>query len=580
MNDLPRGVVSSRFVGLMIGLALLGGFVVVNLNSGPRTLTPKANNVPKPIVEDDKLQQARDALRKEPDTSACRDAIKVLNTYLARPSGPAQVEMDPFSRTKFLSMLHGDSLELAEMSKPEFTPLDSHYLEACFFLRDVGRGLGLDTPKLLPRERAQLASAWVCRQVWLNERAGPSAPPLFVLRRGFGTLRERGFVLLELLRQFQLDVLLIGPPDGNGVKPFAVGVLLGEQLQLFDLKTGQAIVPAWTDLRSTPAARDQWAGAPPAADLAASEGCWGVPINALSVRMQFLQAQLKDTNPVHLHFDALAVENRFIKAEKLKGLPIRAWYAEGDSPTRLLANFLPPSEGGEDRSPAEQSRLAQYRTDLIPWSALPAEAASLPPGTEPGVLLRGLFMKPFIDFTEESTSPRNLVLRGQYGAASTRLTGLADQIRAVEIRAEKEPELLKSCLEWIAELRQTYGAFLQVSRQGNEDATRQARARFDQALNRGERGIFWMHLSTAAPLRAESQYLLALCKLEQAERRTLEAARAETDATAKDEARSTATSAAALWGTYLAKFGTLAHQPAPRTEHAKRLLERARELAK
>src|SRR5438105_3990466 len=79
-----------------------------------------------------------------------------------------------------------------------------------FLLRDAVRGLNLD--ELAPLERAQNGFAWVVRQVRLQSGEGPSVPPLPVLRRGWGTARERDFVFLALLDQLGIDGCMIALP--------------------------------------------------------------------------------------------------------------------------------------------------------------------------------------------------------------------------------------------------------------------------------------------------------------------------------------------------------------------------------
>ena len=88
-------------------------------------------------------------------------------------------------------------------------------------------------PGLSPEQQADLAFAWVCRQVYLNpwlinpgDRILAAAlPPAYVLRRGSGSALERMYVFLALLQQMGLDGCLIGPPQtgrSRGISPVSL----------------------------------------------------------------------------------------------------------------------------------------------------------------------------------------------------------------------------------------------------------------------------------------------------------------------------------------------------------------------
>src|SRR5207253_3186519 len=103
--------------------------------------------------------------------------------------------------------------ELAEAGSATFTVLDAPYLDQCFLFGDAARALEVDRAD--PLGRATAAFAWTLRQVGLRQSQGPAAPPAFVLRRGYGSARERGLVFLALLQQFGIHGCQVVVPDGG-----------------------------------------------------------------------------------------------------------------------------------------------------------------------------------------------------------------------------------------------------------------------------------------------------------------------------------------------------------------------------
>src|SRR5437016_1012748 len=88
------------------------------------------------------VESVRDTLRKSSDVAACRRLVEQLNVYLGRTGLTKKPEALTPAERSFLEKefaLHPE--EVAEVGRPEFTPLDAHYLTETLLFRDIARAL-------------------------------------------------------------------------------------------------------------------------------------------------------------------------------------------------------------------------------------------------------------------------------------------------------------------------------------------------------------------------------------------------------------------------------------------------------
>ena len=223
-------------------------FFVFSAPSPPRT-----NKQTSTKLADNPLESARQTLSRETDFESCRSALAQVNAHLAKKETrqPAQLTADEEASLRARCGL--DDAELAEISGGTYTSLDGHYLELCFLLRDAAAALDVELfgnddgkRRLPPLRRAEAAFGWTVRQIRLEKSDGPPLPPLYSLRRGWGTPLERALVFLELLHHVgtaneRLTGCLVYCPDKAGdMRLWACGVLVNDKpnLYLFDPRLG------------------------------------------------------------------------------------------------------------------------------------------------------------------------------------------------------------------------------------------------------------------------------------------------------------------------------------------------------
>src|SRR5262245_29627974 len=314
---------------------------------------PAATRATARAEQEDALGLIRDTVRKDHKVDTFKTAVAQLNSYLARPTESKPAATSDAERALFTKELGLSEEELKEVVRTDFSLLDAHYLDECFLLHDAIGGLKLDWSQKSDEaqlERARLGFAWAMRQVWLREKTGRQLRPSFVLRLGFGSAAERGNVALAVFRALGLDAGLIGSArEPSALRPWAVGVRVGDEVHLFDPRGGEPIVgvkgKGIATLRQLRGRADSVQSLPTGnADAKAGESrVWLSPaLSSLSPRMRWLQSELTLIPPLILGVDVAAQAQRFAKA----GETAAWWNPEGNdpSPTRLLAQFLPATE--------------------------------------------------------------------------------------------------------------------------------------------------------------------------------------------------------------------------------------------
>jgi hypothetical protein len=476
------------------------------------------------------------SFRKSGDAKAFRQLVDSLNSALS--GGNIERKPQPLSPEQRAALKTEYGLtepEIAEVARPEFTPLDAYYLDETVLYRDITRAL--DVTGLKPLEKARAALNWIVVNLRPLDLPGSAIPPWYVALRGVGTNLERSYCLLRLLHQLDLDACLVGDESAAGSADglWAVGVLADGQIHLLDVRLGLPLPGANRGVLTLEQARkDANAFQPLAIDeklrydvtperAKAAQVFLTAPLSALSPRMRFLQSLLP-ANAGRLDYDPRAARERFekvVQGPAYEGCRVRFWDPPlPDAMPRVLMSFLPAGEGGSDREPHGRRRLDRFYSEPIPWQALPPilREGSLP--GEPGQRVRTLFADR-MTFLSQPGQARELILRGLFDEATTRLIELQGRMDA---KPASQADVEKGVVTWVNAARDVYGRLARAER----EMERNPAAIADRDKAREEIGNLWrnanivnvyMNYVVSEPLQAEITYLLAICKHEEALRR-------------------------------------------------------------
>jgi hypothetical protein len=604
----------NRLVAVVVAVVLLivvSAWVAFRMNpkTSPKQSEGEAGHRSNPQGEVS-FEAVRDALRKGEDFGSCRNAIQQLNNYLSKHPDEKPPTLTPEEKTLLTGPFGLDDEELAEVAPNSFTLLDAHHLEFCFLLRDAVRSLRLDT--LPPLERASAGFAWVMRQVRLRERTGDALPPHFVLRRGWGTALERGLVFLALLDQLGVDGCMLLVPAGAAgqthLRYWIPGALVDKQIYLFDTRLGLPVpgpngqgVATLARVRTQPELLqaltvDEKFPYDVTADQAKQAeihvACY---LSALAPRMRYLQDVLASSEKVILGTDPAARWQRFQVAAKdpaLAGVLLKFWGQAGDfnTPLRVLRLFLPPEEGGVDKT----RRREQWLQQLVPWDLLPRSLVEMPPSI--GQRLQALFSVWFLNFYMEPRMPRDLVLRGRFDDATSKLVTIPldskagalgrDEWRRLRDQVRANPKLEEDVNRWRLKAFEIAAALQKAQEAAANPQTRGPEAQIALAEANKRLDEFWktsqplqlLVLGAAAePMARDTTYLLALCKHELAERAQISRDLATRGGKTASESEAKAlrvawTGAAGWWVNFLNEYDS-----APSAPTARLLLARARQ---
>jgi hypothetical protein len=401
-----------------------------------------------------------------------KNGLQRINAYYNETPKDRPPALDHSQSERLRTALKLDTEELAEIDSTSHTGLDANYLEACFLLRDVAKGLGSDVAtaaaddpsvKLAPLDQAVAAFNWVMREVRLEDpstRFAPPqitnniTPPLYTLRRNQGTALERGLVFLDLLRQLDPDAeqamtgcLFLEPTNGDRLpRVLAVGVLVDKDVYLFDPGLGLPIPTA--DGKGVATLANALADPQVFKQLTVNEKTpydvttqklrdakvyVYVQLSALAPRMTQLQKSVLAPHiPVSLSADFFAEQAALESAmAAARGNPaVVNAFPQG---LRVLRSFLPPEEGGIDKpfpmplaflrglvDPNEQMAVGMERKrfieiEMVPWTGLPDPfRRGFPHLSALGSFIRDQYAKPFRESALEPKGPRDLILRGHY----------------------------------------------------------------------------------------------------------------------------------------------------------------------
>lgn len=547
-----------------LGVAL--GLGAYSLLSGSR-LPPTARVAFAPGKEDTEGLDAVSApLLAENHLSACRAFVPRGNAYFDRHPEQQPPPLDEKDVAFLRQEFSLDEGELREITNDAFTPLDAHYLEQCFALGEAARSLelaGLPEP-----ERARRAFAWVMRQVRLRDGDGAS-PPLYVLRRGWGSAWERSLVFAALLEQLGIPACLVTYPGEKGPQFWLVGAVVGENVELFEPRLGLPVpgpdgreVATLAEVRREPgllaalnADRDlPYDVAPGQAQKA--EAYPAGSLSALAPRLARLQKALPAASPVVLAVNFKDLSERYRKA----GVTGKPTLGGADAPSRVLRSFLPPHEGGIDEpTPGKPwvSRLKRYRASLAASAPAPPVIRNLPESSPLRGHLQDLFERTFQEFTGKPDGPRDQLLRGHLDAATRDLVTLLDHL-AETASVPEDAKVAAAGAEWCAAFQKAYAelaAAQEAAKAGNSTAAAALKEAQDhlkelQTPKKTEPVARLLEAGATPPLRAEAAYQLALAKHEEAERAQARLDRKQ-DGDA-DAVRDTWQQAAEQWGRYRA----------------------------
>lgn len=348
---------------------------------------PTAPKPPAPAKVENANNDARrlgiNLLRQATDTPRCREALHLLNNHNQQhPERASETALDAEAR-KFLQENVGLSAEeLSETEASNFRPADAHYLNECFLLRDAARSI--EIKGLAPEEAARNCFRWVARHVLLHEQGDDWLPPALVLRRGYGSARDRALAFLGLLREQeqQLEGCMFTLPDAAD-DVVLVGVLAplpkakhddpatnARDVWLFDPRLGAAVATAQGKVATLKNVQADPALLQPSgltgAQFKAAQVRVACPLSAISLRMRELEKDLSVHDRVVLYLDPARLLRDVALATALSP---RVWNTSGagnveNSPTRAWRLLLPADEGGVDK----ENRFKRFQVERAPWS--------------------------------------------------------------------------------------------------------------------------------------------------------------------------------------------------------------------
>src|SRR5438132_326456 len=124
---------------------------------------PQRSTVPQPSrAADDTVESVTEMLRQGADNGAWRTYVRQINNYLATHPNAQPRRLSQDEKEFLANHANLDKGEIDELSSLTFTPLDAHYLDLAFLLRDAVRGLSQEG--LPPLDRVRNGFDWVIRQ--------------------------------------------------------------------------------------------------------------------------------------------------------------------------------------------------------------------------------------------------------------------------------------------------------------------------------------------------------------------------------------------------------------------------------
>jgi hypothetical protein len=531
------------------------------------------------VEKEDDLAIVRETLRKGAKLDACKNAVAQLNVYVAQPIESKPQPLSSSERDLLTQRFGFSQDDLNEISRQEFTTLDAHYFENCFLFHDAVRSLNLDLAdpsKMGLLKRAELAFAWAMREVWPNERPTQPLPPSYALHMGFGSMADRIAVALAAFQQAGVDAGIVGTVSaGKLTRPWAVGVLTGDDVCLFDFRSGE---PVMAKSRREPLTLKQARAEPdlvkelvvtpngPAdiKSIVADSQVWlSPPLSSLAPRMRWLQGVLNMNPPVTLGVDLDAQSKRFSKSGEKVGF--LGSPEELSAPLRILSSFLPIAEGGRDRAPQGQRAFDRYSQFVIPLEMLPPLMRSDEMSQDTKEKLAYGFSKRFIDLAFGPGEPRDLLLRGEFDEASRGLVEKLTQIDRVKQQLAVMSDLESDVKNWLRDMRAAETEFARIKNGRKEGDLDAAKGRIETLYKSASKFAYYIEQFASEPYKGAITYQLALCKHEQAERQSRDRGSASAHRDAWQDAVSS-------WSNFLDEFASASWVPKAQVAHARKML--------
>lgn len=227
----------------MICLLLIGGGCQRRFVTEQQRPGSQANQTT--LDHSDIDNQLRSALHQlQPENlgidSQVDDAISMLNHWW---TGVQTAGLDPGGVTlPGIPDSWADESLRQRLQRSTFDAEDGLFIRDAYLARAIAQRLADQSDHDLVR--AVLAFEWVCRNVVLTSAEELPVPLTFydLLIMGRGRAVDRAWVLGEILRQMKLDsVLLQGRPGDEAVEAPLLGVLVEQEVYLFDLQLGLPI---------------------------------------------------------------------------------------------------------------------------------------------------------------------------------------------------------------------------------------------------------------------------------------------------------------------------------------------------
>ena len=601
------------------GLAFCGLFVGLLIASiGCSSRAPVVKTVREGGSVESAEKQLRLRLDNDPDESTIREALEQFNSRVGRKT--ARVALADAERELLRSELHLGDTDLAEIDRADFTPLDAAYLNESMLLAAVVRGLDLE--KLSIAHRARSIVEWVGRQVYIHPRNIPPGPVWYVLESGRGSVAERAYVMLALLRQAGLSAGLVGPASAANVHSFrapaamddpdavtnpfpfsAVGVLVEKDVLLFDPVAGQAILSA--DGKSVATFAEVRAGTVKLPGEAAKadpvELFLTPPLAGLSTRSLYLEELLSTSTPIRLH-TSLSASRTAWGGARLAGGRVLAWNPANDyfTPTMTLSRYLPTDRGGlvpqrgvivvpgndKKRYPLLVSG-AEAGVGIVPVLEL-FSFASLPDVRRPVSRFVGsdrsqaklavfeLFVSRFNPLRTYPGSVRDRYLHGKVNDAMQQWTGLRESLDKDLIRLRNETKLDEDSDTIFNRVVAAEADLIRARSMNRPDPIATAEQNLQNGLGAMRKVLLPLTIrDTADILGAEYTYSLALAVHEKAERYQMRASPGSEVAV-----REAWENASDWWQRYLGNFPALDESMKDRDRHARKLADRATSFQK
>jgi hypothetical protein len=205
----------------------------------------------------------------------------------------------------------------------------------------------------------------------------------------------------------------------------------------------------------------------------------------------------------------------------------------------LLRRFLPTEEGGSDPgepfalgnipgfvAPGDQvqirmTRMRLYEWSMVPWDKLPQQfnPVAFPFTVGLGQTVRQEFAKPFTEPVRDPRGSRELLLRGLYAQAVTKLIAEDGDLRSNIGRMASTPDLDGKIQDWLKVAREAYVEQQRARNAGNTMALNQVNRTIDALWMKASPVAILLYGASSAPRDAEVTYQLGLCMQEQAEQR-------------------------------------------------------------